>query len=260
MRLSKSHRAITDHYTQLCNSNLYRSGDVVRLGSVIDQIARRMPLQSMPLRVPIENKIGGFELFDSSVNELGPELHGWYGAPGIKLAECEGCTECGAPTNVPSTSGSTTQTGRDCVCKGTTLFLVGRNFSIQETQVIAGGKCVPDVTLISHDIMQVNIPAGAYPVTFCDQLDGQVKQNIDIHVATPYGVTNHLLVPVYEPRDVPCQSVVSEQIAPPKAPTVDPSVIPTPKPDPTTSQTTKVGLPAPVITDAQSIVLPKDLP
>ena len=85
-----------------------------------------------------------------------------------------------------------------CVCKSTTIFLVGRHFSVHDTSVIAGGKCVPDMSLLSRETMQVTIPPGVHPVTYRDPIDHKIKKYIDIHIATPYGVTNHLLVPVYD--------------------------------------------------------------
>jgi hypothetical protein len=160
------------------------------------------------VQVPFESTMGGFELFSTGVTNLGPELHGWYGAPGIQLAAaCKDCDVCTSPT------APTTPTPKlDCACKGTTLFLVGQNFSVQDTQVIAGGKRVPNVTLLSRDTIQVTIPAVANPVTYCDPADGKVKRFVDIHLATPYGVTNHLLVPVYDQAESPTTCAKDEAV------------------------------------------------
>ena len=76
----------------------------------VHQLDQTLPMQSMQVQLPFENTSGGFELFNRGVTDLAPELVGWYGAPGI------------------DPSG------------GTTLFLVGKAFSVNGTQVIAGGR------------------------------------------------------------------------------------------------------------------------
>jgi hypothetical protein len=79
--------------------------------------------------VPYENTAGGFELFNTGISDLAPELLGWYGAAGIDPA-------------------------------GTTsLFLIGKGASIHDTEVIAGGRPVR-FDLVGRDVIKVEIPAG----------------------------------------------------------------------------------------------------
>jgi len=190
----------------------YRPGEVVRLLKRIEQLDRELPLQSLRAQLPYENTSGGFELFSSGVTGLAPELVGWYGAPGID-------------------PGSTT-----------TLYLIGRGFSVHDTSVVAGGRRVP-ITLISREVLRAEIPSGvrtlAAGAVFVPPSLGEPKlppprdveelpppqaadggpalpspiepclaspaacqarcndrEVVDIHLATPYGVTSHLLVPV----------------------------------------------------------------
>ena len=83
----------------------------------------------MTAQIPYENTSGGFELFNTGVTDLAPELIGYYGAEGV------------------DTSGTTV------------VFLVGKGFNLHDTSVIAGGKQVP-VTLISRQVLRAEIPPG----------------------------------------------------------------------------------------------------
>ena len=150
---------------QVCAGNVrdadcYRDGDFMRLLRKVDQLSARLPLQTHQFQVPYENTIGGFQMFNTGVTDLAPELDGWYGAPGIS-----------------------TKTA-------TTLFLVGRNLSVRNTQVVAGGRRVTNVELLSRQVIRVEIPSN---IEVKKDRDGRL--NVDIHVATPYGVTQHLQVP-----------------------------------------------------------------
>jgi hypothetical protein len=174
----------------------------------VDALSRELPLQSLQAQIPHENTSGGFELFNAGITDLAPELLGWYGAPGVD----------------PTTT--------------TSLFLIGKGFSIHDTRVIAGGKPAR-FRLLSREIMQVEIPAGAaiVPALPCAAtarvarrdvrlasaaeplpspaapiagdcatcgppglegcgVDCNRREAVEVHLATPYGVTSHLLVPV----------------------------------------------------------------
>ena len=183
----------------------------------VDMLERRLPTQAVTALVPYENTAGGFELFNTGVSDLAPELLGWYGAAGIDPA-------------------------------GTTsLFLMGKGLSVHDTQVIAGGRPVR-FTMLSRELIRVDIPAGvqtilpaACPACGDARLgrsrirlaaaseplpapagqqplagpsdaaalfstdscctpgcgpDCNHREVVDIHLATPYGVSGRLLVPV----------------------------------------------------------------
>lgn len=202
MKLSRSHHAIHQALTQATDCDQYRPVDVAQLDSVVQQLDRRMPLQCMTVQIPYENTMGGFEMFNSGIADLGPQLDGWYGAPGIRLGDCDACDSCTAKSS-PAAEGETAEEDATCKCSGTTLFLVGENFSVQDTRVIAGGKCIPEFTLLSRNVIQVVVPPGAHPLVYHDrQEDGSIvhQRFVDIHLATPYGVSSHLLVPVHTPH------------------------------------------------------------
>ncbi len=224
MRLSRAVTAMRNSRAQCAQcQHLYREGELRRLLKRVDQLDRELPLQTERALVPYENTLGGFEMFNTGVTDLAPELIGFYGAPGINTTEnyqC-GCFQACDTLRVQCTDGescdklnaalekvnATLKAGREAVlssdkqrplpiCEGagTSLFLVGDNFSVHDTKVIAGGVCIPHVQLISRELMRVTIPSCVNTVTLGE--NGKKNEYVAIYVATPYGVTNHLHVPV----------------------------------------------------------------
>lgn len=109
LRLSQTVRVLQDRAVGACDHDRFRAGDGGVVLAKLDQVSQRLPLQHQQVDVPFENTHGGFELLSSGVTDLGPELLGWYGAPGIDP------------------------------CGDTVLFLVGDNFSVHQTRVVVGG-------------------------------------------------------------------------------------------------------------------------
>ena len=162
MRMSKSVKTIEKCGPNVQDSDCYRDGDLNRLLFKAKQLSERLPFQSTAVQIPYENTLGGFAMFNTGVTDLAPELTGWYGSPSIN-------------PNQP-----------------TTVFLVGNHFSVHQTRVIAGGNEVPqaDRELLSRQVVKVVIPPN--PV-----LGGEAGQQfVDVQIATPYGVTQHLPIPV----------------------------------------------------------------
>ena len=227
VRLSRAVTAMRNSRSQCAQcQHLYRDGELRRLQKRVDQLDRELPLQTQRALVPYENTLGGFEMFNTGVTDLSPELIGWYGAPGINVTEefncgcfkacggsCSTAEQCKAlqatvanlSTRVDSlvaSRASATDPAEplpECEGPGTTLFLVGDNFSVHDTKVIAGGVCIPHFQLISREIMRVTIPSCVNQVTLCE--NDRNNQYVAVYVATPYGVTNHLHVPVI-PQEV----------------------------------------------------------
>jgi hypothetical protein len=171
MLLSRSVKAMQQS-AAICSrsAHLYRDGELARLLRRVDQLDRELPLQTLAARIPAENTCGGFELFDAGVTDLAPELIGWYGAPGI---DPDGTT---------------------------TLFLIGRGFSVHDTSIVAGGRQVK-FSLLSREVLRAEIPPTVQSIADpaalpCPAPDCQRRELVDIHLATPYGVSSHLLVPV----------------------------------------------------------------
>lgn len=153
----------------------FRGGIVHRLCRRVDQLAARLPLQTLAADVPIENVLGGFKMFVQGTTGLAPQLYTWYGEPGVDTT------------------------------RETSLFLVGENFSIQSTRVIAGNLSLmadadrdkSRVELLSKRIMKITIPKGAKVSNDRNQdAMGKDREHLDIHIATPYGISQHLYVPV----------------------------------------------------------------
>ena len=69
----------------------------------------------------------------------------------------------------------------------------GKNFSIHDTHVIAGGKLARSV-LISRQLLEVTIPRDACPTP-----NAGGNSLLDINLATPNGVSNHLLIKMRPP-------------------------------------------------------------
>jgi len=135
LELSRSVKAMQNSAAHCAQcAGLYRDGEVARLLRRVEQLDRELPLQSMLTQIPYENTSGGFELFNTGVTDLAPELVGWYGAPGI---DPDGAT---------------------------TLFLVGKGFSVLDTRVVAGGRLATDVELMSRQVVKVVIPPGVKPI------------------------------------------------------------------------------------------------
>ena len=169
----------------------YRAEDLRLVHRSIDQLERRLPLQTARIQLPYESSLGGFELLTSSTSALAPELKGFYGAPGCTLAR----ESSDKPLQVQKT----------------TIYVVGGGFSVHETRVIAGNYDVTDAEktkIISREVFQVEIPEGAHVVTQTEayvdaagKRQTRTRQYVDVHLATPYGVSNHLLVPVVSSLD-----------------------------------------------------------
>lgn len=161
MQMSRSIKSMEQLAAQAVDvCDLYRDGEVDRLLRRVRQLDRELPLQTMVAQVPHENTLGGFEMFNRGITDLAPELIGWYGAPGIS---------------------------RDGM---TRMFLVGDGFSVHDTAVVAGGEYV-QFRLLSRQVMEVHIPPNVRP--FFHPQKGDL---VDVHLATPYGVSSHLTIPV----------------------------------------------------------------
>ncbi len=129
----------------------------------IKQLKDMMPTQRMVIRVPFSGDHNDARIFCSQGLQLRPSLLGWHGRPPEKGQE-------------------------------STIYVEGRNFSVHDTLVIAGGKPAK-VMLISRNLLQVTIPNDALPTP-----SAQGDLLLDIDVATPNGASNHLLIKMAKPH------------------------------------------------------------
>ena len=91
------------------------------------------------------------------------------------------------------------------------LFVEGRNFSVHDTHVVAGGQPAQSV-LVSRHLLKVTIARDASPIPSTGG-----NPLLDINVATPNGVSNHLLIEMVPPdpqrkRDPAVVKAVQEKI------------------------------------------------
>lgn len=151
VQLGRSVQCMRELSNQCAEDPTLRDGDWQRLQSRVEQLSAELPIQTATVDVPIDNSMGGSEMFANGASELAPKLYGFYGEPGH--------TE-----------------GADSV-----VYLLGNHFSVNNTKVLAGNR-EAKVQLLSRRVAQVTIPKDA-------AIDGA---HVDIHVATPYGVSGHL--------------------------------------------------------------------
>jgi hypothetical protein len=123
----------------------------------INQLRSMMPTQRMVVRVPFSEDNNDSRIFCSQGGQLRPSLLAWHGKPPMEGEE-------------------------------STILIEGKNFSVHDTHVIAGGKPAKAV-LVSRTILQVTIAKDACPTP-----GGSGQPLLDVSVATPNGVSNHLLI------------------------------------------------------------------
>jgi hypothetical protein len=147
-----------------CNAVDYRAQDLRGLQAKVQQLEDMLPMQSRVVQLPYENTATGFELFSEGVSALAPEITGFEGVDEIATGQAS------------------------------EIFVFGKYFSIHETHVIVGGKPLhaddKGFDVISREILQVRIPGDVQLTRMTDQ-----QSYVEVHVATPSGISNRLLIP-----------------------------------------------------------------
>jgi len=128
----------------------------------LTQLKSMMPTQTLQVSVPYTDDNNDSRIFCSQGGQLRPSLLAWHGRP--------------------------PQEGDE-----STILVEGKNFSVHDTHVIAGGKPAKAV-LVSRNVLEVTIAKDACPSA---SLDG--RPLLDVSVATPNGVSNHLLIEMHPP-------------------------------------------------------------
>lgn len=178
--------------------HLYREGDIYRLMRAVDQLEARLPLQTAFVQMPIDSTQSGFRTVSSGTTNLGPELHGFYGQPGYDGKE-------------------------------TSVFVVGDNFSVHDTRVIAGGRQLRmvdskalvktatakegsedvnveyrvteqprQVRMLSRQVLEVVLPEGLKPMSRKYTEGGVEQKFVTVRVGTPYGMSGSIDIPYIE--------------------------------------------------------------
>jgi hypothetical protein len=129
----------------------------------LNQIKSMMPTQRLQVRVPYTADNNDSRIFCSQGGQLRPSLVAWHGRPPEEGEE-------------------------------STILIEGKNFSVHDTHVIAGGKPARS-DLVSRNVLEVTISKDASPTPSAGG-----RPLLDISVATPNGVSNHLLIEMQPPR------------------------------------------------------------
>jgi len=168
---------------RLCDSSQYRPADLELLNDRLTQLEALLPMQSHRVLLPNEADLSGSEIFTSTNVGLAPRLLTWYGEP--------------------ASAG------------GSSIFIMGSGFKVDGMKIIVGGQTLgdpgsaaPSYDIISRNVIRIDIPKGAAtnltPVFYKDANCANIQRAvIDVHVATPNGISNHLLIEVPPP---PCPS------------------------------------------------------
>jgi hypothetical protein len=188
VRLSRKLQVAKAALARLCDARLYRPEETELLADRLDQLEAMLPIQGHEVLLPFEADLTGSELFSSNSSGLAPRLLTWYGE--------------GGP---PGQSAS--------------VFILGTNFHVHEMKAIVGGVTVPDIDMISRNVIRIDIPDEAQAIQTNAVLPPEAvraysltgkgphyRYVIDVHVATPNGISNHLFIEVPEPPKGSCDA------------------------------------------------------
>ncbi len=224
VKLSGKVKAIENCSPQVIDAHCYRDGELDRLLNRAKQLETRLPLQSAKVQVPYENTLGGFAMFNTGITDLAPELYGWYGAPGIDTNDETTLFLIGnhfsvhqtrvvvGGINVADTELLSRQVMRVTIPRGA-LTLDRKTGTFPECVLPdSKGNCPcpskqdppPKKEPAKKNAQQpVILTSGAgaategeiKPAAAADTCKGCKERFVSVHVATPYGVTAHLLIP-----------------------------------------------------------------
>jgi hypothetical protein len=161
--------------THLCDPRDSRPGDLERVLVKVDQVEQMLPLQTELVNIPYENSQGGFDLFTPGLASLVPVL---FGYDGIDLVQ-------------PN--------------KDAAFLVFGKNLSIHETKVVAGGRPLSDdrVEILSREVMRLTVPPDVLSTMLADRAG---RPYLEVVAATPNGISNRLVIPIRPKEDAPTKA------------------------------------------------------
>jgi hypothetical protein len=199
IRLGRQITMARQAFQRLCDVGNYRAGDIERLQDRITQLENMLPSQTTDIQLPFEGDWYGMELFASDGARLAPRLFMWYGEP-PKQSEVKMVPQKNPAKPDEVLKKASNANEYELAETGTekSVLLIGQGFSVTETKVVIGGLALKkdEFDLMSRNVMRAKIPNGAGIVMRGKQ--GEERQFIDVHVATPNGVSNHLYVEIPE--------------------------------------------------------------
>jgi hypothetical protein len=176
VRMARKLQTARTALNRICDTHAFPPNELELLSSRLDQLEALLPMRGYQVGLPFEGDLTASEIFSSSSSALAPRLLTWYGEP----------PKVGIPSSI---------------------FVVGTGFSIHELKAIAGGVTIgdADTVVMSRNVLRIVIPADARPILTNKNLTGDRRLVFDVHVASPNGVSNHLLVEA-DPPDQPATS------------------------------------------------------
>ena len=146
----------------VCDADQYPPEAITQLRTKVEELESMLPTQSHIIDIPYENHLGGFELFTPGASSLVPQLIGYQGTEYV------------------------TRNGRN------SILLFGKNISIQEFAIVAGGQEVTkdDTEVLSREVVRVKLPKGLISTKAYSG-----KDYTEVHLASPNGISNRLLIP-----------------------------------------------------------------
>ena len=179
-----------------------------RMQREVDRLDRRLPLQTLHARIPFENTAGGFELFTAGLSDLAPELVGWYGGPGVDPGGTTALFLIGRGFSVHDTHVIAGGRRASFELVSREVLRVEIPPGVQTTRRSDGGGCVARArgpraggVIVATAVEPLPAPSGMaaaapLPDGGCDCGGCHRREAVDIHLATPYGVSRPLFVPV----------------------------------------------------------------
>jgi hypothetical protein len=184
---------LKDALACVCDADRYPPDALARFRTKVEHLEAMLPAQTQIVDVPYENRLGGFDLFTPGASSLVPQLIGYQGAPYV------------------------TGDGQN------SILLIGKNLSIMEYAVVAGGQRVPNgnVTILSREVISVTLPKGLL-ITKSYSSDRKktptglppIRDYVEVHIASPNGVSNRLLIPYQSGAP----ATTAAEVTPPAAP------------------------------------------
>lgn len=194
----------------------YRDGEVYRLLRRVDQLSKELPMQTMRVELPVANRLGGFRLMvPGGANDRSPQLYSWHGAPGINLEGettlfltgenfslhgtrvIAGSHQISSDQIVPATQTAEDEivTSKPEASQAATEQVSEGEPTAQKTAATPTPAGEPRVRILNDSQLEIRIPKGARTIT--ERLpDGRLQKFVEIQVATYYGVSQYLRVPV----------------------------------------------------------------
>jgi hypothetical protein len=164
----------------------YRGADIEGLEARIERLENMLPMQTQKVLVPFENTQSGFDLFRPGAFGLAPRLLAFEG-----IERIDGVS----PEKQPALS----------------ILLYGKNFHLNATEVIVGGYRIDpgssSLQMLSREVIGVTFPAGSVFPTVMKE--GDPKTYVEVHIATPNGISDGLLIPYETKKPAPATSSLS---------------------------------------------------